>query len=328
MRAIAQRRYGAAPEDVLRLQEAARPAIGDDQVLVRVRATAVDRGTRYLMSGAPYVVRLAGNGLRRPKHLNPARDLAGTVAAVGAKVTGFKPGDDVFGVGTAAFAEYACAKPGTLAPKPANLSFGQAAAVPNSGLTALQAVRDHGKIQAGQQVLIIGASGGVGSFAVQLAKAFGAEVTGVCRTAKVEAVRSFGADRVIDYTAAGGGDLAGTRQRYDVIVDIGGSRPLALLRGMLTPAGTLVLVGAEFDGRWVAGTDRLLRARVLAPFASQRIVSFITSENAADLLVLRDLIESGKVTPAVDRVFPLAESASAVRYMLDGHAAGKVVVSI
>jgi NADPH:quinone reductase-like Zn-dependent oxidoreductase len=176
-------------------------------------------------------------------------------------------------------------------------------------------------------VLVIGASGGVGSFAVQLAKAYGAEVTAVCRTAKVDAVRSFGADRVIDYTTGDiGGDGAG--HRYDVILDIGGSRPLTLLLRMLTPKGTLVLVGGEFDGRWVAGTDRLLRARVLAPFAGQRIVNFITSENAADLLVLRDLIESGTVTPAVDRVYPLAESAAAVRYMLDGHAAGKVVVSI
>jgi NADPH:quinone reductase-like Zn-dependent oxidoreductase len=328
MRAIAQRRYGDAPEEVLRLQEAGQPAIGDEEVLVRVRAAGVDRGTRYLMSGAPYVIRLAGTGLLRPKHLNPARDLAGTVAAAGAKVTGFEPGDEVFGVGVATFAEYALATPGKLAPKPANVSFEQAAAVPISGLTALQAVRDHGNIRTGQRVLVIGASGGVGSFAVQLAKACGAEVTGVCSAAKVEAVRSFGADRVIDYTTGGADDFARTGDRYDVILDIGGSRSLTLLRRMLTPAGTLVLVGAEFDGKWIAGTDRLLRARALAPVASQRIVNFVTRENAADLLVLRDLIESGKVIPAVDRVFPLAESAAAVRYMLDGRAAGKVVVSI
>jgi len=257
-------------------------------------------------------------------------------------VTGFAVGDEVFGVGAGAFAEYACARPGKLAPKPANLSFSQAAAVPNSGLTALQAVRDHGRVRAGQRVLIIGASGGVGTFAVQLAKAFGAEVTGMCRTAKVEAVRALGADRVIDYTASdigsgdgdgGGGDDGDGGdgdggQRYDVILDIGGSRPLARLCGALAPQGTLVLVGAEFDGRWTAGTGRLLRARLLAPLVGQKIANFVTSENAADLLVLRDLVESGMITPAVDRSYPLAESAAAVRYLLDGHATGKVVVTI
>lgn len=325
MRAIAQDRYGPAPEDVFQMRQIARPAIGDDEVLVRVRAASVDRGTWHVMSGLPYPVRLAGFGLRRPKYPNPGRSLAGTVEAVGTSVTGFKPGDEVFGIGNAPFAEYARARAGTLAPKPANLSFGQAAAVPVSGLTALQAVRDHGLVRAGQQVLIIGASGGVGSFAVQIAKAYGAEVTGMCSTAKAGAVRALGADHVADYTT---GDVGGGGHRYDVIIDTGGNRPLSQLRRALTPRGSLVIVGAETGGRWLGGTDRQIRAQLLSPLVSQRLGAFITSENAEDLLTLRDLIESGKVAPAVNRTYPLAEAAAAVRYLLDGHARGKVVISI
>ncbi|HEY5988575.1 MAG TPA: NAD(P)-dependent alcohol dehydrogenase [Streptosporangiaceae bacterium] len=325
MQAIVQNRYGPAPEDVLRLQELDKPAIEDDEVLVRVRAASVDRGTWHVMSGLPYPIRLAGFGLRRPKYPNPGRSLAGVVEKVGPSVTGFKPGDEVFGIGHGSFAGYARAKAGKLAPKPANLSFDQAAAVPVSGLTALQAVRDHGRVRAGQQVLIIGASGGVGSFAVQIAKASGAEVTGMCSTAKAGAVWALGADHVVDYTTD---DIADGGHRYDVILDIGGNRPLSHLRRALTPRGRLVIVGGETEGRWLGGTDRQLRAQLLSPFVSQKLGTFISSENAEDLLTLRELIESGKIAPAIDRTYPLAEVAAAVRYLLDGHARGKIVISI
>ena len=251
MTAIVQDRYGSAPEDLFRLAEIDRPAIGDGEVLVRVHAASVDRGTWHIMSGLPYPIRLAGFGLRRPKYANPGRNLAGTVEAVGAGVTGFAPGDEVFGMSTSTFAEYATARPDKLAPKPANLSFEQAAAVPVSGGTALQAVRDHGRVQAGEKVLIIGASGGVGSFAVQIAKAFGAEVTGVCSTAKVDMVRALGADHVIDYTRE---DFADGGRRYDVILDIGGNARLSRLRRALTPRGRLVIVGGETDGRLLGGS--------------------------------------------------------------------------
>jgi NADPH:quinone reductase-like Zn-dependent oxidoreductase len=325
MKAIVQHRYGSAPEDVLRLQEMDRPTIGDDDVLVRVRAASVDRGTWHVMAGLPYPIRAAGFGLRRPKYLNPGRSLAGTVEAVGTGVTGVKPGDEVFGIGNGSFAEYARARTGKLAPKPATLFFDQAAAVPISGLTALQAVRDHGRVRAGQQVLIIGASGGVGSFAVQIATAFGAEVTGVCSTAKVDAVRALGADHVVDYTTA---DLAGGEHRYEVILDIGGNRRLSHLRRVLTSRGRLVIVGGETEGRWLGGTDRQVRAQLLSPFVSQKLGTFVASENAKDLLTLRELIESGKIAPAIDRTYPLAEVAAAIRYMLEGRARGKVVITV
>src|SRR5829696_4881839 len=217
MTAIVQDEYGPAPEDVLRIEEIARPVIGEDEVLVRVHAASVDRGTWHVMAGLPYPIRLAGFGVRRPKYGNPGRSLAGTVEAVGSGVTGFEPGDDVFGICDGSFAEYARVQPKKLAPKPANLSFEQAAAVPISALTALQGVRDQGRVKAGQKVLIVGASGGVGTFAVQIAKAFGAEVTGVSSTAKVEAVRALGADHVIDYTTD---DFVDGEHRYDVILDI------------------------------------------------------------------------------------------------------------
>jgi NADPH:quinone reductase-like Zn-dependent oxidoreductase len=324
MTAIVQHEYGAAPEEVLRLAGSALPAFADDEVLVRVRAASVDRGTWHLMAGLPYPIRLAGFGVRRPKH-NPGRSFAGTVHAVGAQVDGFTAGDEVFGVCDGSFAEYVRASTGKLAPKPANLSFEQAAAVPISGLTALQAVRDHGQVQAGERVLIVGASGGVGTFAVQIAKAFGADVTGVCSTSKLEAVRELGADRVVDYTRE---DFADGAQSYDVILDTGGNRRLSDLRRALTPAGRLVIVGGETDGRWLGGSDRQIRAKVLSLFVAQKLGTFISSENAADLLVLKTLIETGKVAPAVDRTYPLAHVAAAIRYMLDGHARGKIVVEV
>jgi NADPH:quinone reductase-like Zn-dependent oxidoreductase len=325
MTAIVQDEYGPAPEDVLRIDEIDTPPIEADEVLVRVHAASVDRGTWHVMAGLPYPIRLAGFGLRRPKYRNPGRNLAGTVEAVGGSVTRFKPGDAVFGIGDASFAEYARARPDKLAPKPANLSLDQAAAVPISALTALQAVRDHGQVQAGQRVLIVGASGGVGTFAIQIAKSFGAEVTGVCSTAKVDAVRALGADHVVDYTSD---DFADGERRYDVILDIGGNRRLAHLRRALTPRGRLVIVGGETDGRWLGGIDRQLRALLLSPFVGQKLGTFVASENAEDLMALRGLIDSDQLAPAIDRSYPLSEVAAAIRYMLDGHARGKLVVTV
>ncbi len=325
MTAIVQDRYGSAPEGLFRLAEIGRPVIGDGEVLVRVRAASVDRGTWHIMAGLPYPIRLAGFGLRRPKYANPGRNLAGTVEAVGADVAGLAPGDEVFGMSTSTFAEYATARADKLALKPANVSFDQAAAVPVSGGTALQAVRDHGRVQAGEKVLIIGASGGVGSFAVQIAKAFGAEVTGVCSTAKVDMVRTLGADAVLDYTRE---DFADGGSRYDVILDIGGNARLSRLRRALTPRGRLIIVGGETDGRLLGGTSRQIRAQLLSPFIGQKLGTFVASEKAADLNALRDLIEAGKLTPAIDRTYPLAEAPAAIRRLLDGQARGKLVISV
>jgi NADPH:quinone reductase-like Zn-dependent oxidoreductase len=324
LRAIVQDHYGSA-EDVLRLEEIDRPEAGDGQVLLRVQAAGVDRGVWHLTAGLPYPVRFAGYGVRAPKTRVRGLDVAGRVEALGAGVTRFAVGDEVFGIADGSFAEYACAEEAKLARKPRNLTFEQAAAVPVSALAALQAVRDHGHVHAGQSVLIIGASGGVGSFAVQIAKAFGAEVTGVCSTAKVDLVRSLGADRVIDYTTH---DITDDAHRYEVIIDIGGNRPLRQLRRALTPHGTLVIVGGETGGRWLGGTDRQLRAMALSPFVGQKLGTFISSENAPDLETLTELVESGAVTPVVDRTFPLHEAPAVVQYVHEGRARGKVVVTV
>jgi NADPH:quinone reductase-like Zn-dependent oxidoreductase len=325
MAAIVQDEYGAAPEDVLRLGRIDRPTIGEDEVLVRVHAASIDRGTWHMMAGLPYPIRLAGFGVRRPNSSNPGRALAGTVEAVGSNATSFAPGDKVFGICAGSFAEYARVSAGKLAAHPANVSFEQAAAVPISGLTALQAVRDHGRVQAGEKVLIVGASGGVGTFAVQIAKAFGAEVTGVCSTAKVDAVRALGADHVLDYTRD---DFTDGTERYDVILDTGGNRRLSHLRRALTPRGRLVIVGGETDGKLLAGSDRQIRATLLSLFIKQKLGTFVASESAEDLAALRELIEAGQLTPLVDRTYPLAEVPAAIRHLLDGHARGKVVVSV
>jgi NADPH:quinone reductase-like Zn-dependent oxidoreductase len=323
MRAIVHDAYGSA--DVVELRDIDTPVIGDDEVLVQVRAAGVDQGVWHIMAGLPYPIRLAGYGLRAPKNPVLGADLAGVVEAVGDTVTRFAPGDEVFGVGKGSYAEYAPALEAKLAPKPANVTFEQAAAVAISGMTALQAVRDHGKVRPRQQVLIIGASGGVGSYAVQLAKAFGAQVTGVCSSAKADMVRSIGADRVIDYTRE---DFAGGEDHYDVILDIGGNSALSRVRRALTPKGTHVIVGGETDGRWLGGTDRQIRALLLSPFVGQKLGTFVAKENHEDMLVLKELIEAGKVTPAVDRSYPLGEVAEAIRYMRDGHARGKVVITV
>ncbi|SFU03393.1 NADPH:quinone reductase [Geodermatophilus amargosae] len=325
MRAVVQDRYGEA-EDVLREEQIHRPEIGDSEVLVRVHAAGVDRGVWHLMTGLAYPVRLAGYGARAPKTRVRGSDLAGVVEAVGTDVTTLHPGDAVFGYGIGSFAEYAAAPEAKLAQKPENLTFVQAAAVPVSGLTALQALRDHARVRPGQRVLVIGASGGVGTFAVQIAKAFGAEVTGVCSTAKIDLVRSIGADHVIDYQTDDA--LTCGDQRYDVILDTGGHRSLRQLRRALTSQGTLVLVGSETGGRWLGGMDRLLRAMALSPFVGQQLRGFMNSENAADLVVLADLIESGAVTPAVDRTYPLGEAPAAVARVRDGQARGKVVIDL
>src|SRR3954470_20191592 len=325
MTAIVQDEYGPAPEDVLRLDEIEKPVIKADAVLVRVHAASVDRGTWHVMAGLPYPIRLAGFGLRRPKYRNPGRNLAGTVEALGASVTAFAAGDAVFGIGEASFAEYSRARPDKLAPKPAKLSLDQAAAVPVSALTALQAVRDHGRVQTGQQVLIVGASGGVGTFAVQIAKAFGAEVTGVCSTAKLDAVRALGADHLVDYTTD---DFADGEHRYDVILDIGGNRRLIDLRRALSARGRLVIVGGETDGRWLGGVDRQLRALVLSRFVSQNLGTFVASENTQDLMALGELIDSAQLAPVIDRSYPLSEVAAAIRYLLDGRAQGKLVITV
>jgi NADPH:quinone reductase-like Zn-dependent oxidoreductase len=323
MNAIVRDTYG--PADVLELRDIATPEIADDEVLVRVHAAGVDRGVWHVMTGLPYPIRLAGYGLRAPKNPVPGADVAGVVEAVGTAVTRFEPGDEVFGIAKGSYAEYVRAPEDKLAPKPANLTFEQAAVVAVSGLPALQGLRDHGKLRPGQKVLIIGASGGVGTYAVQLAKAFGAEVTGVCSTTKVDMVRSIGADHVIDYTHH---DFADGAQRYDVILDIGGNSSLSRLRRVLTPKGTLVIAGGETDGRWLGGTDRQLRALLLSPFVGQKLGTFISRENHADMIVLKQLIEAGKVTPVLDRTYPLREVPEAIRYLEHGHARGKIVITV
>ena len=322
MKAIVQDTYGSA--DVLQLRDIDKPEIGDGEVLVHVRAAGVDRGVWHLMTGLPYLLRIAGYGLRTPKTRVRGREVAGRVEAVGKDVTRFRPGDEVMGTAEGSFAEYACAREDRLAPKPANLTFEQAAAVPISASTALQALRDQGQVQPGQRVLVIGASGGVGTYAVQLAKAFGAEVTGVSSTTKVDLVRSIGADHVIDYTRE---DPVDGAQLYDVILDIGGNRPLSHLRRGLARRGTLVFVGGEGGGRWT-GMDRQIRALAISPFVRQRLRVFVAREHYEELHALSELIEAGKVTPIIDVTYPLSQAPEAVRYLEAGQARGKVVITV
>src|SRR5262252_8964902 len=322
MRAIVQDRYGTAPEEVLRLEQIATPAIAANEVLVRVRAAGVDRGTWHLMAGQPYLMRLLGFGLRGPKTRVPGLDVAGTVVAAGADVTRFRAGEEVFGIARGSFAEYAAAREDKLASKPAGLSFEKAAAVAVSGLAALQGLRA-GRLHAGQKVLVIGASGGVGSYAVQLAKAFGAEVTGVCSTGKTDLVRSIGADHVIDYTQD---DFADGRERYDLILDIGGNSRLARLRQALTPTGTLVIAGGE-GAKWT-GVGRQLRALVLSPFTRQRLTTYISKHRQADLETLRQLTGTGQVTPIIGQTYTLADVPQAIGDLHAGHARGKIAITI
>ncbi len=315
--------YGST--DVLRLDEIAPPVAGPGEVLVGVRAAGVDRGVWHLMAGLPYPVRLAGYGVRAPKNPVLGMDLSGVVTAVGPGVTRFRPGDAVLGIGIGTFAEYARALESKLVAKPAGMSFEQAAVIAISGGTALQALRDHGGVRPGQEVLILGASGGVGTYAVQIAKADGARVTGVSSGTKTDLVRSLGADHVLDHARD---DFAAGRQRFDLIIDIGGNSTLSRLRRALTPRGTLVIVGGETGGRWIGGYDRQLRAAALSRFVGQHLRTFVAAERSADTATLVELIEAGKVTPVVDRSFPLADAAKAIRYLEEGHARGKVVVTI
>ena len=322
MRGILQDAYGSA--DVFRLARIRIPEAADKQVLVRVHAAGLDRGTWHLMAGQPYVLRLA-LGLRKPKNPVPGLDLAGTVVAVGSAVTRFSPGEEVFGTGHGSFAEYTVAPEDQLALKPANLSFEQAAVVPVSGLTALQALTDVGRVQTGQRVLIIGASGGVGSYAVQLAKALGAEVTGVSSTKKLDLVRSLGADHVIDYTRE---DFADGAERYDLILDIAGNPTLARLRRALTPNGTAVIVGGEQGGRLTGGLDRQFRALALSLFVRQRLTFFVSKERGSDLERLSEFIEAGELTPSIDQIFSLDQVPEAMRHLAAGKARGKVAITI
>ncbi|MFZ0160556.1 MAG: NAD(P)-dependent alcohol dehydrogenase [Kineosporiaceae bacterium] len=323
MRAIAAQAYGSA--DVLHLARLPRPEVSDKEVLVHVHAAGLDRGTWHLMTGQPYLLRLAF-GIRRPRNPVPGRDAAGTVVAVGSAVTRFSVGDEVFGVAPGSFAEYAVAREDKLARRPARLTVEQAAVVPISALTALQALTDVGRVQRGQKVLITGASGGVGSYAVQIAKALGAEVTGVCSTAKLDLVRSLGADHVIDYTHE---DFADGVHRYDLIIDIAGNPSLSRLRRALTPTGTLVLVGGEEGGRWTGGTiGRQLRARALSLVVRQRLTSCLAAERGSDLDRLTELIEAGSVTPSIDRTYPLDDVPAAMRHLEAGNARGKIAITI
>jgi NADPH:quinone reductase-like Zn-dependent oxidoreductase len=323
MKAIVQEKYRSP--DGLELKEIDKPVVGDDDVLVRVHAAGVDQGVWHLVTGLPYLLRIVGFGLRRPKTRVPGLDVAGRVEAVGRNVIRFQPGDEVFGTCSGSYAEYACAQQDKFAPKPANVTFEQAAAVPTSAFAALQGLRGSAKIQAGQKVLVIGAGGGVGTFAVQLAKEFGANVTGVCSTKKTDLVRSIGADDVIDYTRE---DFADSPRRYDLILDTAGGRSLSHLRRALSPRGTLVIVGSEAGGRWVQGIDRALRAALLSPFVSQNLRMLVSTERAEDLQLLGKLIEAGKLTPVVDRTYSLSEVPKAIEYLRAGHACGKVVITV
>jgi NADPH:quinone reductase-like Zn-dependent oxidoreductase len=326
MRAIVQRAYGSDPAAVLRLEEVARPSPRRGEVLVEVAAASVDRGTWHLMAGRPQLMRLMGFGVRRPKALNPGRAFAGTVVEAGANVGELKPGDAVYGTCDGSFAEYVAAEVDKVAHKPRNLSFEDAAAVPVSAVAALQAVRDQADLEPGQRSLVIGASGGVGTFIVQLAKAHGGTVTGVASASKLDLVRQLGADQVIDYTQE---DFADGHRTYDVVFDTGGNRPLSQVRRALAPSGTLVVVGGETDGKWLGGFSRNVRTMLLAPAVrGQHLRSLSSKENAADLETLRALFEEGKLSSAVHRTYPLAETPAAIRYLAEGRVRGKVVVSV
>lgn len=321
MKAIVYDTYG--PPDVLALRELDRPAVQDTEVLVRVHAASANPLDWHYMRGKPYIMR-ASAGLLRPKDTRMGVDVAGRVEAVGRSVTQFQPGDEVFGTGRGSFAEYVLASEKNLAHKPANISFAQAAAVPIAAFTAIQGLRDQGGIAAGQQVLVVGASGGVGTFAVQIAKAIGAEVTGVCSTRNVELVRSIGADHVIDYTRE---DFTRGGRRYDLIFDTAGSYPLRACLRALRPTGAYVIVGGP-DGRWIGPLARLLRAMLLGRFVKQRLMPLLASQRKEDLAFMQPLLESGAVVPVIDRCYPLEQAAEAIRYLETGRARGKVIITM
>jgi NADPH:quinone reductase-like Zn-dependent oxidoreductase len=322
MKAIINNKYGS-PEN-LKLEEIEKPVINDDSVLVRVRAASVNPYDWHLIRGLPYFVRFM-TGLRRPKQTVPGVDVAGMVEAVGKDVTQFQAGDEVFGARDGALADYVGGRERNFVPKPAGLTFEQAATIPMAGCTALQGLRDKGKLQLGQRVLINGAAGGVGTFAVQIAKAFGAQVTGVCSTRNVDLVRSIGADQVVDYTQE---DFTRGGQRYDLIFDTVGNHSFRRLRRVLTPTGTLIAIGGGKSGNFLGPLLYPVRALVLSRFVGQRLLPFMANINAGDLAVLKELIEAGKVTPVIDRTYPLSETTEAIRYLETGHARGKVVITV
>ena len=319
MKAIVYRRYGSP--DVLECEEIEKPTPGDDEVLIKVRAASVNPLDRHIMRGRPPFLRIAF-GLRKPR-MRPGRDVAGQVEAVGRKVTQFKPGDEVFGACSGALAEYVCTRESALVTKPNNVTFEQAASVPVAGLTALQGLRDKGKIRPGQKVLINGAGGGVGTFAVQIAKSFGADVTGVCSTGKVDMVRSIGADRVIDYTQE---DFTNDTQRYDLIFDLMATHSLPEYRRVLTPNGTCVPAGGPTKVRAIL--TLAFEVLVLSRFVSQNFVMFVAKLSKEDLTTLGELMAAGKVAPVIDKRYRLNEVPEAMRYLEEGHARGKVVITL
>ncbi len=323
MQAIVQGAYGSI--DVLRYARTTRPVIADNEVLVKVHAAGLDRGTWHMMAGKPYLLRVIGFGYSKPKNPVPGIDVAGTVAAVGSAVSRFAVGDEVYGMSRGSFAEYAAVLEDKLAIKPANLTFEQAAVVPISAGTAIQALVDSGHLEAGQKVLVLGASGGVGSYAVQLAKALGAEVTGVSSAAKLDLVRSLGADHVLDYTQD---DFADGSRHYDLILDVGGLPTLSRLRRALTPTGTAVIVGGEDGGNWTGGFGRSLRAPLVSMFVRPRLTMLASKERASDLERLAEYLEAGTVTPSVDRTYSLDQVPDAMRHLEDGHVRGKVAITI
>ena len=321
MKAIVQDRYG--PPEVLELRDVDAPSVKDNEVLVRIRAASLNPLDWYQVTGTPYITRIGA--LRRPKQPIPGVDLAGQVEAVGNNVTAFRVGDEVYGMRSGAFAEYVVADEARLARKPANLTYEQAAAVPTAGVTALQGLRDKGLIQAGQNVLINGASGGVGTFAVQIAKSFGAQVTGVCSTRNTATVRSLGADHVIDYTSE---DFVHSGRRYDLILDIASNRSVSDRRRVMEPNGTLVVVGAAKKSRWFGPLGPMLTAVAAGRLGRQRIVAFIATNSTDDLNALRQLIEAGDVTPVVEQTYQLGQVPEALAYLGAGHAKGKLVITI
>ena len=326
MKAIVRDSYGSP--NVLELKDIDKPEPADDEVLLRVHATSVNPADWHILRGAPYIARMQF-GLRKPKDRVLGCDVAGHIEAVGNNVTSLQPGDEVFGSpfmhGLGAFAEWVCLSEDLLAPKPAALSFEQAAAVPLAASTALQALRDHGRIEPGYKVLIIGASGGVGTFAVQIAKSFDAEVSGVCSTRNVQMVRVLGAEHIIDYTQE---DFTHSGHKYDLIFQLAGTLSPSECRSALTSDGTLVLSSGESEGRWIGPVDRVIKALVLSPFVSQKMASFTVKPNREDLQLLKQFIEDGTLTPVIDRTYPLAQVPEAIGYLEEGHARGKVVISV
>ena len=321
MKAIVYHNYGSPA--VLRCEEIEKPAAGDEEVLVKVRAAAANPLDWHLMRGEPFPIRIMG-GLSKPKDARLGVDVAGQVAAVGAKVTQFKPGDEVFGSCNGSFAEYACTLEKGLVMKPTNVTFEQAASAPVAAFTALQGLRDKGRLQPEQKVLINGAAGGVGTFAVQIAKSLGADVTGVCSSRNVEMVQSLGADQVIDYTQE---DFTRGGQRYDLIFDCVGNHSLLACRRAMKSKGMYIMVGAP-SGRWIAPFDRLIRAIFLSLFVSQKFVMLLSQASKEDLIIISDMLQAGKVTPVIDKRYSLSEVPEAIGYLEEGHARGKVVITL